>query len=149
MARTKKTTVRKSSLVKHFKPPQKRATGGLKQPHRFRPGTVALREIRKFQMSTELLIRKLPFIRLVREILQEIRVDMRLTPATVLVIQEAAEAFLVCLFEDTNLCAIHAKHVTIIPKDMKLALRIRGVSIKDGCSVYVCKNWGVIFKIVC
>ena len=131
MARTKKTTVRKSEGrksegVKHFKPPQKRAIGGLKQPHKFRPGTVALREIRKFQMSTELLIRKLPFMRLVREILQEIRMDMCLIPATVLVIQEAAEAFLICLFEDTNLCAIHAKCMTIIPKDMKLALRIWG-----------------------
>ena len=67
------------------------------------------------------------------------------TPTTVLAIQEAAEAFLVRLFEDTNLCAIHAKHVTIMLKDMKLAVRIRGVLIKDGSSVNVCKNWGVIF----
>ena len=131
MARTKKTTVRKTEGPKHFitKSTQKRGTqgtGGLKRPHRFRPGTVALREIRKFQMSTDLLIRKLPFLRLVREILQDIRMDMRLTPATVFAIQEAAEAFLVQLLEDTNLCAIHAKRVTIMPKDMKLAIRIRG-----------------------
>jgi histone H3 len=76
-------------------------TGGVKKPHRYRPGTVALREIRKYQKSTELLIRKLPF-------------------------QEAAEAYLVGLFEDTNLCAIHAKRVTIMPKDIQLARRIRG-----------------------
>ena len=131
MARTKKTMVRKSEGPKHFimKLMQKRGTGataGLKRPHRFCPGTVALREIRKFQMSTELLIRKLPFLRLVREILQEMRMDMCLTPATVLALQEAAEAFLVRLFEDTNLCAIHTKHITIMQKDMKLALRIRG-----------------------
>ena len=75
-------------------------------------------------MLTELLIRKLPFLQLVREILQKIRMDMRLTPATVLALQEAAEAFLIRLFEDTNLCAILAKRVTIMPKDMKLALRI-------------------------
>ena len=103
MARTKKTTVRKTEGPKHFitKSTQKRGTqgtGGLKRPHRFRPGTVALREIRKFQMSTDLLIRKLPFLRLVREILQDIRMDMRRTPATVFAIQEAAEAFLVRLF---------------------------------------------------
>ena len=77
-------------------------------------------------MTTKLLIRKLPFLQLVREILQHIRLDMWLTPATILAIQEAAEAFLICLFEDTNLCAIHAKCITIMPKDMKLALRIQG-----------------------
>ena len=77
-------------------------------------------------MSMELLIRKLPFLCLVREILQDHRFDLHLTPATMLALQEAAESFLVYLFEDTNLCAIHAKHVTIMPKDMKLALRIQG-----------------------
>ena len=77
-------------------------------------------------MSTELLIRKLPFLCLVREVLQNHRSDLYLTPATMLALQEAAEAFLVCLFEDTNLCAIHTKRITIMPKDMKLALRILG-----------------------
>ena len=131
MARTKKTTVRKSEEPKHFitKPMPKRgtpATGGLKRLHRFHLGTVALRQIRQFQMSMELLIRKLPFLQLVREILQEMRFDFHLTLGTVLELQEAAEAFLVRLFEDTNLCAIHAKQVTIMPKDMKLVLRIQG-----------------------
>jgi histone H3 len=93
---------------------------------RFRPGTVALREIRRYQKSTELLIRKLPFQRLVREIAQEIKSDLRFASSAVAAIQEASEAYLVGLFEDTNLCAIHAKRVTIMPKDIQLARRIRG-----------------------
>ena len=100
--------------------------GGVKKPHRFRPGTVALREIRKFQKSTELLLRKLPFQRLVREIAQEYKSDLRFQSQAVLALQEAAEAYMVGLFEDTNLCAIHAKRVTIMPKDIQLARRIRG-----------------------
>ncbi|XP_051142805.1 histone H3.2-like, partial [Andrographis paniculata] len=104
------------------------ATGGVKKPHRFRPGTVALREIRKYQKSTELLIRKLPFQRLVREIAQDFKTDLRFQSSAVAALQEAAEAYLVSLFEDTNLCAIHAKRVTIMPKDIQLARRIRGMS---------------------
>jgi len=86
----------------------------------------ALREIRRYQKSTELLIRKLPFQRLVREIAQEFKTDLRFQGSAVLALQEAAEAYLVGLFEDTNLCAIHAKRVTIMPKDVQLARRIRG-----------------------
>ena len=99
---------------------------GIKKPHRYRPGTVALREIRKFQKSTELLIRKLPFQRLVREIAGEFKSDLRFQTQSILALQEAAEAYHVGLFEDTNLCAIHARRVTIMPKDMQLARRIRG-----------------------
>ena len=102
------------------------AAGGIKKVHRFRPGTVALREIRRFQKSTDLLIRKLPFQRLVREIASEFKNDLRFQSSAVLALQEATEAYLVGLFEDTNLCAIHAKRVTIMPKDMQLARRIRG-----------------------
>jgi histone H3 len=102
------------------------ATGGVKKPHRYRPGTVALREIRKFQKSTDTLIKKLPFQRLVREIATDFKCDLRFQSAAVGALQEAAEAYLVHLFEDTNLCAIHAKRVTIMPKDMQLARRIRG-----------------------
>ena len=98
----------------------------VKKPHRFRAGTVALREIRKFQKSTELLIRKLPFQRLDREIAQEYKSDLRFQSQAVFALQEAAEAYMVGLFEDTNLCAIHAKRVTIMPKDIQLARRIRG-----------------------
>ena len=102
------------------------ATGGVKKPHRYRPGTVALREIRRYQKSTELLIRKLPFQRLVRELAQEFKSDLRFQGSAVLALQEASEAYLVGLFEDTNLCAIHAKRVTIMTKDIQLARRIRG-----------------------
>merc|ERR1740123_1018279 len=102
------------------------ATPAVKRPHRFKPGTVSLREIRRFQKSTELLIRKLPFQRLVREIANDFKTDLRFQSSAVLALQEAAEAYMVGLFEDTNLCAIHAKRVTIMPKDMQLARRIRG-----------------------
>jgi histone H3 len=98
----------------------------IKKPHRFRPGTVALREIRKFQKSTALLLRKLPFQRLVREIAQDYKSDLRFQSQAVYALQEATEAYMVGLFEDTNLCAIHAKRVTIMPKDIQLARRIRG-----------------------
>ncbi|MQL81656.1 hypothetical protein Taro_014122, partial [Colocasia esculenta] len=106
-------------------------TGGVKKPHRYRPDLMVLwllgaREIRKYQKSTELLIRKLPFQRLVREIAQDFKTDLRFQSHAVLALQEAAEAYLVGLFEDTNLCAIHAKRVTIMPKDIQLARRIRG-----------------------
>ena len=82
---------------------------GIKKPHRYRPGTVALREIRKFQKSTDLLIRKLSFQRLIREIARQFKSDLRFQSQTVLALQEAAEACLVGPFDDTNLCAIHAK----------------------------------------
>ncbi|KAF5806641.1 histone H3.3 [Helianthus annuus] len=82
-------------------------------------------EIRKYQKTTELLIRKSPFQRLVRDISQAFKSDLRFQSHAVLALQEAAEAYLVGLFEDTNLCAIHAKRVTIMLKDIQLALRIR------------------------
>merc|ERR1711906_74770 len=115
MARTKKAA-RKSAP----------STGGVKKPHRFRPGTVALREIRKYQKSTQLLIRRLPFQRLVREVGQDMKLDIRFESPAIAALQEASEAYLTSLFEDTNLCAIHAKRVTIMPKDIQLARRIRG-----------------------
>ncbi len=98
----------------------------VKKPHRYRPGTVALRDIRKYQKNTDLLLRKLPFQRLVREIAQDMKDDLRFQSTAILALQEASEAYLVALFEDTNLCAIHAKRVTIMPKDIQLARRIRG-----------------------
>jgi histone H3 len=97
-----------------------------KKPHRYRPGTVALREIRRYQKSTDLLLRKMPFQRLVREVAQDFKCDLRFQSSAILALQEASEAYLVGLFEDTNLCAIHAKRVTIFPKDIQLARRIRG-----------------------
>ena len=81
---------------------------------------------RHYQKSVNLLIRKKPFQRLVKEILHRIKSDFRMNSLALLAIQEATEAYMVGLFEDTNLCAIHAKRLTIMPKDMQLALRIRG-----------------------
>ncbi|POY75279.1 hypothetical protein BMF94_1649 [Rhodotorula taiwanensis] len=106
-------------------------TGGAakpKKPHRWRPGTVALREIRRYQKSTELLIRKLPFQRLCREIAETLGGGhmYRWQGSALQALQEAAEDYLVDLFSDCNLCAIHAKRVTIQPKDMQLARRLRG-----------------------
>jgi histone H3 len=92
-------------------------------------GAVALRQIRRYQKSTELLIKKLPFQRLVREIAQDFCHNgepLRFQSTAIAALQEASEAYLVSLFEDTNLCAIHAKRVTIMPKDIQLARRIRG-----------------------
>jgi histone H3 len=100
------------------------------RPQRYRPGTVALKEIRKYQKGAELLIRKYPFQRLVREIMGGFKLDMRIQSTAVMALQEAAEAYIVGLFEDTNMCAIHAKRVTIFPKDMQLARRIRGETAK-------------------
>lgn len=102
------------------------ASGGIKKPKRYRPGTVALREIRRYQKTTEFLIRKMPFHRVVREIAQDFKTDLRFQAAAVAALQESAEAYLVGLFEDTNLAAIHARRVTIMPKDVRLARRIRG-----------------------
>ncbi len=133
MARTKQTARKQTGAKaprKHLANKAARKTaptsGGIKKPHRYRPGTVALREIRKYQKSTDLLIRKLPFQRLVREIASEYKNDLRFQASAVQALQEAAEAYLISLFEDTNLCAIHAKRVTIMAKDMQLARRIRG-----------------------
>ncbi|KAJ9612518.1 centromeric DNA-binding histone H3-like protein cse4 [Cladophialophora chaetospira] len=102
-----------------------------RRPRRYKPGTLALREIRRYQQSTELLILKLPFARLVREIALSIlpyhaAQELRWQSQAIQALQEASEAFLVHLFEDTNLCAIHAKRVTIMQKDIQLARRIRG-----------------------
>ena len=133
MARTKQTARKSSggkaarkSLATKEDHTSTQASSKIKKPHRYRPGTVALREIRKYQKSTELLIRKLPFQRLVREISQDFKDDLRFQSSAVIALQEASEAYLQGLFEDTNLCAIHAKRVTIMPKDMQLARRIRG-----------------------
>ena len=132
MARTKQTA-RKST---GGKAPRKQLASkaarkstkadGAKKSRRYRPGTVALREIRKYQKTTDLLIKKAPFQRLVREVSQDFKADLRFQSSAVMALQEASEAYLVGLFEDTNLAAIHAKRVTIMPKDIQLARRIRG-----------------------
>lgn len=133
MARTKQTARRSTG----GKGPRKQlatkaarktmpSQGGVKKPYRYRPGTVALREIRRYQKSTDLLLRKLPFQKLVRELSIDFKSDLRYNATAILGLQESAEAYLVGLFEDTGLCAIHGKRVTIMPKDIQLARRIRG-----------------------
>ena len=102
----------------------------MKKPHHYCPGTVALCKIQCYQKSTDLLIRKLPFQHLIREIAQSFEIGgeaLRFQSTAVLALQEASEAFIVGVFEDTNLCAIHDKQVTIMKRDMQLALRICGV----------------------
>jgi len=134
MARTKQTArkstggkaprkVLASKAARKSIPPM---IGGIKKPHRYKPGTVSLREIRRYQKSTELLIRRMAFQRLVREIAQDYKTDLRFQNAAISAIHEAAEHYIVGLFEDSNLCAIHAKRITLMPKDIQLARRIRG-----------------------
>lgn len=101
------------------------STNSIKKPHRFRPGARSLIEIRKYQKSTDLLLPKLPFQRLVKQIAATVKTDIRFQASAMAALQEASEAYLSSLFEDANLCAIHAKRVTINPNDLHLALRIR------------------------
>ncbi|GAA5871204.1 hypothetical protein JCM3774_006822 [Rhodotorula dairenensis] len=114
--------------VKVHKPPTMTTSSQPRKPYRYRPGTVALREIRRYQKTTELLIRKAPFQRLCREIAINISMNgiCRWQGSAIQALQEAAEHYLVDLFSDCNLCALHAKRVTIQPKDMTLARRLRG-----------------------
>ncbi len=136
MARTKATPVKagiyqpaaQKALIKKI---TKNVTGPMRKKPRFRPGIVALREIRRYQRSTELFIRKRPFARLVRECAENLQVRnmkavLRFQSSAIIALQEATEAYAVRLFEDANLCAIHAKRVTIMFNDIKLAMRIRG-----------------------
>jgi histone H3 len=130
MARTKQTA-RKST---GGKAPRKnlavksaaQKSGMPREKHRYRPGTVALREIRRYQKSTEFLIRRRPFQRVVKEIAQNLSSGWRFQSTALLALQEAAEAYLAGLFESAYLCALHAKRVTLMPRDMQLARRIRG-----------------------
>ncbi|KAJ3243139.1 histone H3.1, partial [Chytriomyces hyalinus] len=132
MARTKQTAQKSTGgkvprkLILSSKPTLP-TDGGVKKARRYKAGVVALREIRRYQKSTECLIRRLPFQRLVRETAQKMgSCHYRFQSSAVFALQEAAEAYLVGLFEDTNLAAIHAKRVTIQPKDMQLARRLWG-----------------------
>ena len=131
ISRTKERTLL-GHRVLDWTPEQKRKIhevrmqGRQVKPHRYRAGTVALKDIRHFQKTSALLIWKLPFQRLVREIAQDFKTDLRFQSVAILCLQEAAEAYLVWLFDDANLCAIHARRVTIMPKDILLARQIQG-----------------------
>ena len=111
-------------------------TGGIKKPHRYHPGLLALQEIRRYQQTTDSLIQKTPFNKLIKEISQEYRIcpegpgtpsiQVEFQSTALAALQKAAENYLVGLFEDVNLLAVHAKRVTVILCDIRLALRIRG-----------------------
>ncbi|KAF6990740.1 hypothetical protein CFC21_007902 [Triticum aestivum] len=112
-----------------LRPPQAQPERREKRPYRFRPGTVVLREIRRYQKSTALLIPLARFVRLVREITQDLSKPgefLRWTPQALVALQEAAEYEMVDQLERANLCAIHAKRVTIMQKDMQLLRRLGG-----------------------
>ena len=126
---TSKTATAKTTAetTQASEPRRKQAT-----PRRQRPGNLALREIRMYQKSTHLLIRKAPFARLVKQILLErhpFGADFRWQKAAIECLQEASEAFLVCFLSDAYLCSIHAKRVTLMPRDMHLIRRLRGPNI--------------------
>ncbi|XP_062855538.1 histone H3-like centromeric protein A [Trichomycterus rosablanca] len=131
--RHKPSSKRKQASPKRRSPVRTRRDSGPseaspRKKRRFRPGMRALMEIRKYQKSTDLLLRKGPFSRLVREVCQMFsRENLMWQAYALMALQEAAEAFLVRLFSDANLCAIHAKRVTLYPRDIQLARRIRGV----------------------
>ena len=109
------------------------AEGGVKKQRvtRWRPGTVALREIKRYQKVTDMLLPKAPFQRLVRSISNDIDQELRFQAQALLAVQEAVEAYIVGIFEDANLCAIHAGRVTVMKKDIVLARRIRGDRHQD------------------
>jgi histone H3 len=128
MARTKQTSrkstggkARHNQLATKAARKSTQAAGGVKNPHHYHPGNVALREICRYQKSTDLLICNIPFQRLVREIAQDFMTDSRFQGSAVLTLREAAEAYLLGLFKDTNMCDIHVNCVTITPKDIQRA----------------------------
>ena len=122
----KKGVASKSKVIKKSAPAQ----GGMKEEQRakrrHKPGTIALREIKKYQKTVDMMLPRAPFQRLVRNICSDLDHELRFQSQALTALQEAAEAYIVGVFEDTNLCAIHAKRSTILKKDMELARRIRG-----------------------
>ena len=113
-------------------------TGAIKKPHKYHPGTVALCQIRRYQKSTELLCRKLCVARLIREVTQDFRMDLRFQATVLLALQEAMEAWLVRLMEDMNLCAIHTRCVTIQPRDLLL---IHKIMVNNGVDMFLDPTW--------
>ncbi len=131
-AQTKQTAV-KTKVVKRAlgtKTGKKSAggsgSGGVKKSFKWRPGTVALRQVKKLQKSTELLIAKAPFSRLVRELAESHKAGLRFASSALSAIQEATEAFVISLLSDANLTALHANRVTALPRDLQLVRRLRG-----------------------
>ena len=126
MVRIKLTT---RKLIGDGKKSKKHGTGKVRKPYRYRPGTVALRQIQKYQKSTELLIRKIPFQRLVREVVYQMnKKDYRIQSTALLALQEASEDFLVHMFDQCNQIAIHGKRTTLMVKDILLWKRLHNFS---------------------
>jgi histone H3 len=100
-------------------------TGCTKKPFRYRPGTQALREIRRYQKTGDLLLKKTPFGRLCREIGQRKYSDLRFTSDAKITCQQCTEPYMTTLFDHGNLLAIHANRKKVIPKDIQLAQRIQ------------------------
>ena len=130
-------------LAHHARQASQQAAKGRKdaknRPHHYRLGSVALHEIQRYQNSTELLVRKLPFQRLVREITQEFKPNLHFQANAMMAVQEASKSYLVGLMEDTNFCTMHAKHMTIMPSDMQLACRIHGIKCKLSTASDLCR----------
>jgi len=128
MARTKDTARKSAPKAKVGKKKARKSAGasGVKKSRKWHPGTVALREIRRYQKGTDLLLRKAPFQRLVRELASNYKDGLRFQSAAIAAIQESTEAYCVGLLSDSNLCAVHARRVTIMPRDIHLARRLRG-----------------------
>lgn len=127
MSRTKETARAKRTVTsKKSKKAAKPASAVKTGRRRWHPGTVALREVRHYQKSTDLLIQRAPFQRLVREVSGAQKEGLRFQSSAILAIQEATESYIVSLLADTNLACIHAKRVTVMPRDLQLALRLRG-----------------------
>ena len=121
--------VKGSKMIKKAAP----AEGGMKdrKKNRYKPGTVTLREVKRYQKTTDMLLPRASFQRLVRSITMDMDHSLRFQSQALHALQEASEAYIVGLFEDTNLCAIHAKRMTVMKKDMDLARRIRGDRMND------------------
>lgn len=137
IARTKQTAHKTacSPSQKHFA----HKTCAVQRPHRFRPGVLALREIRKYQRSTALLIQRTPFQRLIKSISYEFNSSLRFTTSSLQAIQEAAEYYLVGLFEDSQLCALHARRVTVMTKDLQRS-RLSAVVYNGRLRVHICRG---------
>ena len=130
MTRTKITSSQLTGDGRVYKGYRK---GRVRKPRRYRPGTVALREIRRYQMSTEFLIRKIPFQTLVREVVTALfpSENYRFQSTALLALQEASEDYLVRMFTQVNDLAIHGKRVTIKPEDIHIWGRITGSQLKS------------------
>ena len=120
--------------------PKAKGAGRAAVKRRYRPGTVALRDIRKFQRSGELLISNFPCQRFVRETAKAYTNVPRIQASAVLALQEAVEAYLVGLLQAAQLCSIHDKCVTVMEKDIQLAARIRGERAQL-CYMGMCLRW--------